>query len=168
MMEAVAFFLVFLVITGTVAWLIKMLVDYRRWLRLSKTQVEVHNKLLDRFTTTEDLIAYVQSPAGRRFLESAPIAAEPPPPDLAGSVRWVLWGVQAGLVLAAGGLGLHFVSRQVMADVQQPIFATGVLAFSLGVGFVAAAAVSYFLSHRLGLFDRAGRGSRPSGREPGA
>ena len=166
--EGIAFFLVFLVITGTLAWLIKLLVDYRRWLRLSKTQVEVHNKLLDRFTATEDLIAYVQSPAGRRFLESAPIAPEPPLPDLAGSLRWVLWGVQAGLVLAAGGLGLLFVSYNVMEGVQQPLFATGVLALSLGLGFVAAAAVSYFLSRRLGMFERIRPRSEPTSADPGA
>jgi hypothetical protein len=39
-------------------------------------QVEMHGKLLDRLTTNEDLLAYAQSPAGSRFLESTPISLE--------------------------------------------------------------------------------------------
>ena len=44
-------------------------------------QYQVHNKLLDRFTSNEDLLAYVQTPAGRRFLESAPIPLQDEAPD---------------------------------------------------------------------------------------
>ena len=68
-----AAFLVFLVVTSVLIWVIRMIVAHRRWNRLSKVQYEVHNKLLDRFTSNEDLLAYVQTPAGKRFLESAPI-----------------------------------------------------------------------------------------------
>ena len=48
---------------GLLVWLIRTLVDYRRWSRLSKVQTDVHTKLLDRFTANDDLLAYVQSPA---------------------------------------------------------------------------------------------------------
>jgi hypothetical protein len=42
-------------------------------------QTDAHNnKLLDRLTANEELITYVQSPAGQRFLESAPISMEGP------------------------------------------------------------------------------------------
>ena len=56
-------------IASGVIWLVKTLIEQRRWSRLSKIQTEVHNKLLDRFTANEDLLAYIQTPAGRRFLE---------------------------------------------------------------------------------------------------
>ena len=35
-------------------------------------QAEVHTKFLDRFSSNEDLLAYIQTPVGRRFLESGP------------------------------------------------------------------------------------------------
>ena len=54
-------------------WVIRTVVDHRRWLRQSRVQVEVHSKLLDRMTSNEDLLAYAKTPAGSRFLESAPI-----------------------------------------------------------------------------------------------
>ena len=64
---------------GLLVWLIRTLVDYRRWSRLSKVQTEVHTKLLDRFTANDDLLAYIQSPAGAKFLESSPIALDAAP-----------------------------------------------------------------------------------------
>jgi uncharacterized membrane protein len=56
------------------------------------------------------------------------------------------------LVLVAGGFGLEYVASHVNPDVTQPIFAIGVLAIALGIGFVISAVVSYVLSQRLGLF----------------
>ena len=75
--EGAQIFSIFAFVTGSIIWLVKMLVDHRRWLRQSKVQTEVHTKLMDRFTSNDDLLAYIQSPAGKRFLESAPIALEP-------------------------------------------------------------------------------------------
>jgi hypothetical protein len=135
------------------AWLIKALIDYRRWSRLSKVQAEVHNKLLDRFAANEDLLAYVQTPAGRRFLESAPIALDPSNAGpVAAPVRRILWAIEAGFVLVAAGIGLLFVSGRVIQDAAQPIYVFGVLGLSIGLGFIVAAGVSFVLSRRLGLF----------------
>jgi hypothetical protein len=140
-------------ILATLGWLIKMLVDYRRWYRLSKVQAEVHNKLLDRLTANDELLAYVQSPAGSRFLQSAPISLDPGARTVGAPLGRILWSIQAGLVLAAGGFGLQYVSGRVISEAAQPIFAFGVLGVALGVGFIGSAIVSYMLSRRLGLFE---------------
>ena len=58
---------------SVLVWVIRTVVDHRRWLRQSRVQVEVHSKILDRMTSNEDLLAYAKTPAGSRFLESAPI-----------------------------------------------------------------------------------------------
>ena len=73
MIEMVGVFLIILTIAGALGWLIRTAVDYRRWGRLAKVQAEAHTKLLDRFTGNDELLAYVQSPAGARFLKSSPI-----------------------------------------------------------------------------------------------
>jgi hypothetical protein len=144
---------VFVIVLLALGWAIRYIVDYRRWHRLSKVQSEVHNKLLDRMTANEELLAYVKSPAGSRFLESAPIALDPVGRKIAAPLSRILWSVQAGLVLAAGGFGLQYVANHVNPEVTQPIFAMGVLAIALGIGFVLSAVVSYVLSQRLGLFE---------------
>jgi len=69
---------------GVLTWLIRTIIDYRRWSRLSKVQAEIHTKLLDRFSSNEELAAYIQSPAGSRFLESSPIRLDPGPRSLGG------------------------------------------------------------------------------------
>ena len=96
-------------------WLIRTLVDYRRWSRLARVQTEVHTKLLDRFTANEDLLRYIQSPAGSKFLESSPIALDAAPRSMGAPLGRILWSVQGGVVLIAGGIGLELVSRHVAA-----------------------------------------------------
>ncbi len=150
----VMLFVGFLFVSAILVWLVKTLLDYRRWLRLSKIQAEAHNKLLDRFAANEELLGYIGSDAGRRFLESSPIALDAAEPASPAPVRRILWAVQAGCVLAAAGVGMLGVSRLVQA-VSQPMLALGVLAVALGVGFVLAAGVSYVLSRRLGLIPSA-------------
>lgn len=150
--EGLTIFCVFLVVTGALIWLVKSLLDYRRWLRLSRVQTEVHSKLLDRLTANEDVMAYIQSPAGRKFLESAPIPVDGPRAVNA-PVGRILWSLQAGVVLAAAGLGLLYVSGRVVEEVAPALFAMGVLAVAVGAGFVISAGVAFLLSQRLGLLE---------------
>jgi hypothetical protein len=155
MMEGLAIGTVFLTVMGTFAWLVRLLVDYRRWSRLAKVQSDAHNKLLDRFTANDELLSYMRTPAGSRFLESAPIALDPGHRQIGAPFGRILWSIQAGVVLAAGGLGLQYVSSRVQDSASQPLFALGVLALALGAGFIVSAVVAYYLSRRLGLFEPA-------------
>jgi hypothetical protein len=151
LMQGLAVISVLLVISLTLAWLVRTLIEYRQWNRLSKVQADVHNKLLDRFTANDDLLRYIDTPAGRRFLESTPIALAPGPRAVNAPVGRILWSIQAGVVVAVAGLGLLFVSGRVIEDAGQPLAAMGILAFAIGVGFVLSAVVAFVLSRRLGL-----------------
>ena len=155
MMESVGAFMIFLASAGLIAWFLRTFIDYRRWLRVSRVQTEVHNKLLERFAGTGDLMAYVQSPAGRRFLESAPIPLDPGPRSVAAPLGRILWSVQAGVVLSVVGLGFEVVSRRVIEDIGQPLALIGVLTIALGIGYILSGGVSYGLSRRLGLLESA-------------
>ena len=158
MFEGFAIFMVFGTVTGALIWLVKTLVDYRRWYRLSKVQTEAHNKLLDRFTANEELLGYINTPSGRRFLESAPIML-----DGAGSMssplKRILWAVEIGAVLACGAGGILVARYNVPAELSQPLFVVGVFAASLGVGFIVAAVASFLISKRLGVLDPAASGT---------
>jgi hypothetical protein len=150
-MQGVSIFMVFLLVTSAVVWLIRTLIEHRRWSRLTRTQAEVHNKLLDRFTSNEEVLAYMQTTGGKRFLESAPIPMDSGPRAVSAPIGRILWSVQVGLVLAAAGAGLQYVSRSVEKTVAQPLMAMGVLAVAIGAGFLVSAFVSFILSKRLGL-----------------
>jgi hypothetical protein len=138
---------------GLLGWLIRTLVDYRRWNRLTSTQTEFHTKLIDRFSANNDLLTYIQSPAGARFLQSTPIALDAAPRSMGAPLGRILWSVQGGVVLVASGIGLWVVSRQVGDDASQPLHALGVIGVALGIGFAASAIISFFISRRLGLIE---------------
>lgn len=144
--------LLLLGIAGAVMWLIKTLVEHRRWSRLSKIQTEVHNKLLDRFTANEDLLAYIQTPAGRRFLESAPIPLDSPR-AIGAPLGRILWSAQAGAVFTVLGGGLYLVSQNTLEEIGAPLGAFGVVIIALGLGFIASAALAYVLTRRFGLLN---------------
>jgi hypothetical protein len=153
MMQGFAILVVFTTVTFALLWIVRTLVEHRRWYRTSRVQTEVHTKLLDRFTSNEDLMAYMQTPPGRRFLESAPLPIEGPARAMAAPLSRILWSLQAGVVLATAALGVLFVSGRVIEEVAQPLFALGVLVLALGTGFIVSAAASFLLSRRLGLLD---------------
>jgi len=151
MLQALAIMTGFAAAGAAILWIIKTLVDYRRWYRTSKIQTEVHTKLLDRFSSNDDLMAYMQTPSGRRFLESTPIAVEGPSRSVGAPLSRILWSLQAGVVLAVGGLGLVFVSGRIIEEVAQLVFVVGVLVLALGTGFVVSAVAAFLVSRRLGL-----------------
>ena len=142
-------------------WLIRTILDYRRWNRLSKVQTDVHTRILDRFTDNAELLAYIQSQAGKRFLESSPIMLDAGPRNVAAPLGRILWSVQAGLVLAAAGTGLELVSGRFAEDASQPLQVLGALGIALGVGFVLSALTSFLISHKLGLIEPAAKAARP-------
>lgn len=142
---------VFSVTAGVLAWLIKTLVAQRRWAQFVRVQTEAHNKLLDRFAGSEELLAYVQSPAGRRFLEATPIPVADGSASAASPSGRILGAVQIGIVLAASGVGLRLVASNLGGNAAIPISAVGTFVVAVGVGFVLSAAVSWFLSRRLGI-----------------
>ncbi len=154
-MEGLSAFAVFITVAGLIAWFVRTFIDYRRWLRVSKVQTEVHNKLLERFAGTGDLLAYVQSPSGRRFLESAPIPLDPASRQITAPIGRILWAVQAGVVVFAVGVGFQFVSGQLIDDIGQPMGVLAALSMALGIGLIASGGVSYILSRRFGLLDQA-------------
>jgi hypothetical protein len=151
-LTGVAVFTTLLTALFVVASLVRQAIDHRRWVRQSRVQTDVHTKILDRLQSNEELLAYIQTPAGQRFLESGPSPRESePPPAVAAPFGRILWSVQAGVMLVALGVALWLVQRSAMEEIAPAFEAMGIIAGGLGVGAVASAAVSYVLSARLGL-----------------
>jgi hypothetical protein len=149
-----AFFLCgFIAFLTTVGWLARLLVDHRRWLRATKTQTDVHAKLFDRLTSNEELLGYIQTPSGQRFLQSAPLPVDAGPRAIGAPIGRILWSVQAGIVLAVVGLGLWLAKSNAIEELSGPLNIIAILIVALGVGFAISAAVAYAMSQRLGLLE---------------
>jgi len=154
LMNEVAPFLVFLTLLIAVLWVTKVLLENRRWSRMAKVQAEVHTKLMEKFASSQELQAYMETEAGKRFLESAPI-----PIDLDQRARVsaplgrILWSAQVGFILTLAGIGLLAV-RFYVPDAEKALLVFGTLGLTLGVGFLFSAVAAYVLSRHLGLFER--------------
>ena len=138
---------------GTLAWLLRSAIDYRRWLRAMKIQTDAHTKIVDRLSSNDDLLAYMQSPTAQRFLNASlgTPGATGFTPQVGAPFNRILWSVQAGIVLAAGGLGLWIAKNGIVDEAAQAMLVVSILTMALGLGFVASAFASYALSRQLGL-----------------
>jgi len=153
--EPLALASVVIVLFSILGWIIKGIMNHRRWLRVSKLQTDMQNKLLERFTSNEEMLAFIQTSAGQRFLESASVATEPGPRTLSAPVGRILWSIQLGIVILVAGVGLEMVSYKLSnyADAVTGFQVTGGIVIALGLGFILSALGSFMLSRRLGLMD---------------
>ena len=153
-LAGLAGFTAFVVVISTLVWLIRTVIDHRRWNRLSKIQAEVHTKLMDRFSSNDELLTYVQTPSGRRFLESGPSPLQESVPVMSAPLSRILWSIQLGSVMLVSGVGLLFLSGRAIEEAREFFYIAGCLATAIGAGFVVSAAAAYILSRRLGLLER--------------
>jgi predicted lipid-binding transport protein (Tim44 family) len=168
MFEQLTILLIIVTITTGVIWLIRTAIEHRRWQRAMKAQTELNTKLIDRFSSSEELLAYLQSPAGKALIEPAALPqASPRPMPMNAPLSRIFWSLQSGIVVGALGTGLMIVAGTVTnVEVHETLRGFGIVLLLIGVGFAISAAVSFFLSQRLGLVQP--MSIRSSGEAPGA
>ena len=152
-------FSVFICILLAFLWVLRTLMENRRWNRSFKMHEELHTKLIEKFASGQDFNAYLQSDAGRRLLEWTPPLTDIPSRGLPNPLGRIFWSLQAGLVLFLVGLGLLLLRGQMAESAMPPLLVFGTLGVTLGVGFILSAAASYGLSKHLGLIAGATQGS---------
>ena len=155
LMNDVGPFVVFICVLGAALWLFRQFVENRRWGRIFKLQMDVHSKLIDKFGSNEQLLVYMDTEAGKRFLEAAPIPvnfdSDKRVPNV---VARVLTPLQIGIVLTL--LGIGFLSlRHAHRDMDVPMLLMGTVMLMPGVGFILSAGITWVLAGRLGLMPEA-------------
>jgi hypothetical protein len=136
---------------GALIWLIRQLMENRRWSRIFKLQSEVHGKLIDKFSSSQELAAYMETEAGKRFLEAAPIPVGfEQEQRIPNAIARVLTPLQIGIVLVLLGVGC-FLLRSTGTNTNIPMLVLGTLVLMPGLGFIISAGVTWVLAGRLGL-----------------
>ncbi len=149
-------FLVFLCVLAALLWLTHVLLENRRWNRIFKLQTDVHGKLIERFGTSQEVLTYMGTDAGKRFLEATPIAVgfekteQVPSP-----VARVLTPLQIGVVMTLLGLGLMML-RTSVSEAAAPLLVLGTVILMPGLGFIISAGITWVLARRLGLMPNQG------------
>ncbi len=129
----------------------RVFLENRRWNRIYKLQSEVHSRLIDKFSTNQELAAYMETDAGRKFLEASPIAVNfEPSQRVPNAVARVLTPLQLGVVLVLLGIGFLLL-RHTEADMELPMLVLGTITLMPGIGFILSAGLTWLLASRLGL-----------------
>jgi hypothetical protein len=149
-------FLVFLCMLGALLWLTHVLLENRRWNRIFKLQTDVHGRLIERFGTSQEVLTYMGTDAGKRFLEATPIAvgferSQPVPSPVAR----VLTPLQIGIVMALLGVGLLSL-RHSIPDGSVALLVIGMVVLMPGLGFIISAGITWGLARHLGLMPNSG------------
>lgn len=132
-------------------WMIRAFLENRRWGRIFKLQSEVHGRLIDKFSSNQELALYMGTEAGKRFLEAAPIPVGfEPDQRVPNAIARVLTPLQIGIVLSLLGAGLYML-RHVSPEMEIPMLLLGTVALMPGLGFIISAGITWVLAARLGL-----------------
>jgi hypothetical protein len=147
--------LAFLAFLVAFLWLTRLLLENRRWGRIFKLQSDVHGKLLERFGTSQEVLTYMSTDAGKKFLEAAPISVgldrKQPVPS---PVARVLTPLQIGIVMSLLGVGLIFLRHSFSHGAGLLLIGTVIL--MPGLGFIISAGITWVLARRLGLISESG------------
>ena len=154
-LAGLAFFLFFMTALGVATHVGRSILEHRRWMHAMRVQTDTHTKLVDRLSSNEELMAYIQSPVGQRFLSSPSASVESDRlNNMYSPASRILTAVQIGVVATCAGTGLWIAKARVIEEVAQPLHVISVLAIALGIGFVVSAFLSYGLSEQMGLMKR--------------
>jgi hypothetical protein len=141
------FLIAFPILLAACSFVLWIIFSTIRRYKIARLQADLQAKLVDKFGTTQDLIAYTGTETGRELLRSLTLEQGSPYDRIIGAV-------QAGIVLFFVGAALLFVRNRVSGG-EQLLLVLGTIFATLGIGFVLAAVASYSLSKSFGLLDRA-------------
>jgi hypothetical protein len=133
---------------GTISFITWTIFSSVRRLRMARTQADVQTILLSRIDSAQNMNAYVQSEAGKQFLNGLRFEQESPLTPMLACVRW-------GIVIIFLGAALCILRG--MGAVDSDTIVPGVLALALGIAFEVAAFVSWYLYRALGLAEPSNR-----------
>lgn len=143
-MEFFAPMLVLIVIALVIGSIFRTWFVNRRLTANGKAFAELQSRLIDKYDDAGQVIAYLQSDAGRRLLEGGEMRRGTAPGR-------VLDSIQTGILAALGGTGLLIASGVSNPEVGEVMRTLGLVSILLGAGFLISAAVSRVLLKRWGL-----------------
>lgn len=128
-----------------VGWIVWVISNNVRRRQATEKAAALHAKLLDQCAANNDLLRYIESEPGRRFLDSATTESSNP-------VGKILGAIQAGTILTLLGLAGIIVRQAIIdTDGRQLLLVLAAGALAIGLGFLISAAVSYAMCKSWGL-----------------
>lgn len=140
-------FIVAVTLPSMFAWFVWVIFSTFRRYKIARLQADVQSRLLERIGSGQDLLAYAQTDAGRRLLESLQVERVLPQAPYSK----IIWALQAGIVLFFFGSSMLWLRNHVSVSNIDGFTILGALSIAVGIGFAISAAASYYLSRSFGL-----------------
>jgi hypothetical protein len=131
-------------------WILRTFSDNSTRRKLAETRAAIHRDLVNRFSSTEELVAYLGTDAGRELFGAPQLESTPSP------VKRILAAVQTGIILVMVGaacLGLSGTTGY-GSDGRAGFTFLGAMSLAIGGGFLLSAGASWALSKRWGLIEQ--------------
>jgi hypothetical protein len=141
--------IVLTVMFSVIPVIIWTIITNNRRKKIAELQTSMQTKLLEKFGNSQELLDYLRSEAGQKFMESAAMERARPAGRILGSI-------QAGLILTFVGIAILAVRAGVPSlgtDGLNGLLILGSLAIAIGLGFLSSAVISFWLSKAWGLMD---------------
>lgn len=120
----------------------------RQTKQMFEAQGKFHDKILDRFSSSQDLIAFVQTPEGSRFIERFGEQPTMSPFDRS------LSSIRTGIIITFLSAGMITVGALIDVRLDENgALLLGLLGLFLGAGFLVAAYASHRLARQWGLLE---------------
>ncbi len=147
----VAVFFFIMAALGFIAWTVWL--GAKRRQEQGRAQTDLQHRLLDKFSSPQEIGDFLQTEGGRRFLSGLTIERTPVGTRHAG--KRILLALQIGTVVTLLGtatLSLGIVYPMHRPDEPHPAVIFGLLVLAIGIGFLISAGISYRLSKAWGIF----------------
>ena len=148
-MRDLAFFPPMFFLMGFIVWIV--VTGWQRRLRL-RMVMDFNTRLLERLGSVKDFSEFLRTDAGAQFMSTLTTESPVHAPQ-----ERILRATEVGIVLFTCGVGLLAVAWRFGSQAEsEAFFAFGVIALSLGLGFVISSVASYRLASALGAFPSRG------------
>ncbi len=131
-----------------VTWIVINVLSSLKQRANTKTRAEIYSRLIDKFGTAPEFIAFLQSDAGLKFIEENTVQTSVP-------LTKILTSVQIGIILSLLGFGLlvtgNVFGESLGGDLYIVLTVGGTIGLTIGVGFLISAAISYKLCKSWGI-----------------
>jgi hypothetical protein len=132
-----------IVVTG---WMVFVIVDGFRRRQQLRLSAELQTRLLERIGSAREFGEFLGTERGARFLDAIST-------DRNAAQTGILRVLQSGIVSLVMGLAIFVLARG--RPYEEGLLIVATVSAALGAGLLLAAALSYLLSKRMGMFDRA-------------
>ena len=129
-----------LAVSGFFGWGLYLIASFLR----RRQQDTMQKHLLEKFSSAQDFAAFVQSPAGQKYVMNLSSAITSPRNSILSSVQIGIVTLFLGPGLAIAGHRFHFWMLETL----------GTVSLFLGLGFLVSAAASYFLVKKIRLGEK--------------